>query len=252
MALHHPIYALQDQAASILTTLPSLAGGKLCGGTALARCYLHHRVSFDLDFFLPTPFDPVAFGQQLKQAGFKAKALDVVQDAQRANQWHGFLVFGQDRLKLSAVEDAYFDVYPAIAGTMGSTSIRTEAIEGLYHRKLLTITHTGGDGMTATGGRQTARDLFDLWVLSQAVAPLTEFMATLPYDYPLPAFEDGLDCMPWFDLIPELKEIQTAPEWQHGKDMEVVRKRLFLDLGIDIDAELEAAAIQVASKRPRP
>lgn len=247
-----PIHRLQEAAARRLRTLPSLAPAKLCGGTALARCHLGHRVSYDLDWFLPAPFDPVAFGMQLKRAGFRARALDVVVDDRRANQWHGWLnLEGQD-LKVSAVEDAYFDVYPAVEATLGDVPVRTESVEGLYHRKLLTVTHASPDGVTATGGRQTARDLFDLWALSTSVAPLRTFVDTLPYDYPLAAFEDGLDCMPWFDLAPGFQELRVAPEWAAGGDVETVRRHLFGQLGIDVDAEMEAALSRPPPKPPRP
>lgn len=245
-----PIYRVQDAALTRLMELPILRQAKLCGGTALARCYLDHRVSYDLDLFLPAPFDPVAFAVALKQAGLKARALEMVVDDTRANQWHGMLLLGDAKLKLSAVEDAYFEVYPSVEMSIGGTPVRTESVEGLYHRKLLTITHASPDGVTATGGRQTARDLFDLWVLSQKVSPLQDFIATVPYDYPLAAFEDGLDNMDWFGLVQEFQQIQAAPQWQSGCDVAVVRKHLFSQLGVDEDededAEPEPADVPVA------
>ena len=244
------ICSVQERALAQLARLPSLAPAKLCGGTALARCHLHHRVSYDLDFFLPAPFDPVAFARQIKAAGLKAQALDVIVDDRRANQWHGIVLLGKERLKVSAVEDAYFEVYPAIQARLGDQTVVTESIEGLYHRKLLTITHAGGDGRTAHGGRQTARDLFDLWVLSQAVAPLGEFMARVPYDYPRAAFEDGLYEMPWFELIPQFKEIMASASWMAGTNMETVRRHLFAQLGIDVDALLDEAAKDTSHPTP--
>jgi len=56
----------QDRAAE--RVLPWVDGGlmaqiKLCGGTALSRFYLQHRISYDLDFFVP------------EGAGFHAQAL---------------------------------------------------------------------------------------------------------------------------------------------------------------------------------
>lgn len=253
MSATPPVYQLQDLALEQLTGLSSIEGAKLCGGTALARCYLQHRVSYDLDFFLPAPFGPVGFAQQLKMAGIKATAVEIVVDDRRANQWHGFVAIDGEQLKLSVVEDAYFDLYPARQVAIGENTVCTEAIEGLYHRKLLTVSHAGGDGRTATGGRQTARDLFDLWVLSQAVAPLAQFVEMVPYDYPLPAFEDGLSNMPWFELINEFGQIRACAPWQHGTDMELVRKHLFSEIGVDVDAEMEQAAkANAALKGARP
>jgi hypothetical protein len=233
----HPVTSLQDAAWRKLASLPSLLPAKLCGGTALSRFYLNHRVSFDLDFFLPPPFDPVRFAAELRLAGIRAEVLAMAVDIRRANQWHGMIKIDGNLLKVSLVEDSYFDLYPEIINSMGGLPVRTETIDGLYHRKLLTITHASEDGVTPTGGRQTARDLFDLWVLSKTVKPLTEFIATVPYDYPMAAFKEGLWDMPWFELTGDLSEIMAAPGFDEGRSIEVVRPHLFKQVGEDVSIE---------------
>ena len=49
---------LQDAAARLV--LPNvnalISGYRLCGGTALSRFHLKHRISYDLDFFVPAGF----------------------------------------------------------------------------------------------------------------------------------------------------------------------------------------------------
>ncbi len=47
------LYQLQEDVLERLQTMgdPQFEQAKLCGGTALARCWLDHRVSYDLDFF---------------------------------------------------------------------------------------------------------------------------------------------------------------------------------------------------------
>ena len=57
---------------------------------------------------------------------------------------------------------------------------------------------------------QTARDLFDLYVLSQEVMPLRPFMQSLPSAYPAAAFDNGLASMPWFELMDELAKIKRV------------------------------------------
>lgn len=250
--LQHPVFQAQDAALSLLFTCPILSQAKLCGGTALARAYLGHRVSYDLDFFLPSPFDPIAFGVQMKQAGLKATALDIVEDPHRANQWHGFVSVNGQKVKVSAVEDAYYDVYPRVEATIGALTVPTEPIEGLYHRKLLTVSHSGGEEGVATGGRQTARDLFDLWVLSQEVAPIRAFMETLPYDYPFPAFEDGIYSMPWFGLVQEFSELAAAPRWKQGQDIGVVREHLFKEIGFVAEEQNDLDEPDAPKKGLRP
>ncbi|MEK7680250.1 MAG: nucleotidyl transferase AbiEii/AbiGii toxin family protein [Deltaproteobacteria bacterium] len=40
----------------------------LIGGTALARCYLQHRASYDLDFFVNARFDPLMIQRRFSGA----------------------------------------------------------------------------------------------------------------------------------------------------------------------------------------
>ena len=227
--------AAQNTALRLLLPLPSLRSAKLLGGTALARCYLKHRVSYDLDFFLPEGFDPNELAVSMKAAGIRAKPLEIVKDASKANQWHGFLVLPEGNLKVSFIQDSYYDVFAAVNKNLDGILVKTETVEGLFHRKLLTVSHPSPDGKTATGGRQTARDLFDLWVLSQAVMPIRKLIASLPYDYPEDAFIDGLDGMPWFDLSSDLAATLANKKWAAGKDVEIVRKYLYAQFGIKIE-----------------
>lgn len=231
----HLVWAAQNAALAQLTKLPSMKNAKLCGGTALSRFHLHHRVSFDLDFFLPEGFDPVRIGMEAKAAGIPLAAASIVSDKNKANQWHGSIRHQKTPLKISFVEDTYYDVYPSVYFEVDGLFVRSESVEGLYHRKLLTVTHASDDGVTPQGGRQTARDLFDLWALDKTVAALDVFMASVPYDYPRAAFEEGLFCMPWFDLRSEFQEIMASERFEGGKDVETVRTDLFHRMNIVVD-----------------
>ena len=52
------LYHLQEDVLVRLQQMgdAQFSTAKLCGGTALDRCWLGHRMSWDLDFFLPGGF----------------------------------------------------------------------------------------------------------------------------------------------------------------------------------------------------
>lgn len=204
---------------------------KLCGGTALSAFYLHHRLSYDLDFFLPK-FSPEHALKAMKDAGATIRTLDLVSRAGEAVQLHLQVKAGTNWIKVSFIEDAYYDLFPAVPQTLGDVAVFTESIDGLYHRKLRTIVGHITEGEEPEGHRQTARDLFDLWVLTQAHMPILPFIETLPYDFPVEALKNGISDMPWFDLIPEFKELSAADGWKDGCDVEVVRNTLLGSLGM--------------------
>ncbi len=227
------LYALQDAVFALLAQMqdPQFAAAKLCGGTALARFWLHHRVSWDLDFFLPEGFNATRLASAIKSAGIKLTVLDLVDGLKIANQLHGTVSHNGSDLKVSFIEDAYYDLYPALERQLGGVPVKTEPIEGLYHRKLRTVSGHVADGEQPDGGRQAARDLFDLYVLSRAHSPILEFMQTLPYEFPKAAFCNGIASMPWFDLMQELGEIDADARWHAAKDIEFLQNALFDAIG---------------------
>jgi len=229
------LYALQE---SVLKKFQSMGNeqfdaAKLCGGTALSRCWLEHRVSYDLDFFLPHGFRVTDLAVSIKKCGINFEAREIVLHEQTANQLHGDVLHEGQRLKVSFIEDAYFELYPPVTKPFGALNTRTEDIPGLYHRKLLTVSGhgQGAEPDSFAGGRQKARDLFDLYVLSSAYMPLKAFMQSLPYSFPEGSFINGLLSMPWYDLIDELEELICAPKWQPAKDVEFLQTALFDQIG---------------------
>lgn len=240
------LYPLQNEVFARLQSMgdAQFAVAKLCGGTALSRCWLGHRLSYDLDFFFPHGFKARDMSAAMKRAGISFDTRDIVDDPRKANQLHGYVLHGGLTLKVSFVEDAYFDLFPAVEGKLGGQPVRTEEIPGLYHRKLRTVAGGGSEGDSFEGGRQKARDLFDLHVLSESCMPIREFMSTLPYEFPAGAFDNGLASMPWFELMDELSEIVCADKWSASKDVEVLQKSLFAQIGATIvmdDLAQEAA-----------
>jgi len=234
------LYRRQDR---VLASLQGLSHeqfneAKLCGGTALSRCWLHHRVSYDLDFFLPRGFQAIPFSTSLKRGGIEMEVMGMTDDPYKANQLHGFIVHAGERLKVSFIEDSYFDVYPTVQAQLGGLIVNTESMAGLYHRKLRTVSGRLSEGSEVVGGRQTARDLFDLYVLSQTYMPIREFIATLPYAFPSDAFDNGLASMDWMSLTSELQELQCAPQWEIAKDISTLQEALYREIGATAIDEL--------------
>lgn len=234
------LYRLQNH---VLASLQGLNDGqfskaKLCGGTALARCWLHHRYSYDLDFFLPLGFQAIPLSSSLKRGGIVLEVTGMTDDQYKANQLHGFIVHADERLQISFIEDSYFDVYPAVQAKLGDLIVNTEEVAGLYHRKLRTVSGHLGEGSEVVGGRQTARDLFDLYVLSQAYMPIRDFIATLPYAFPSDAFDNGLASIPWMSLTSELQELRCDPQWEAAKDISTLQEALYREIGATAVDEL--------------
>lgn len=230
----------QDCAAELVLPIVGadlMAQIKLCGGTALSRFHLRHRISFDLDFFVP---EGVGFNAQILadkvSSKIKIQGLEVTHDSIKADQIHFFVpISGGNPIKVSFVEDMYSSTFPIVPSglSVGGIDIQTESVQGLYHRKLRTVVGWAkNDAQMPSGGRQTARDMFDLFVLSQEVMPLKPFIESLPYAFPIDAFTGGVALMPWFDISEELEQTITSPTWKSGMDVSKVRDHLFTELGM--------------------
>ena len=198
----------------------------LAGGTALARCYLQHRVSFDLDFFVNAKFDPVVIQRRLSSAGILLRMVEVVNNPMYVVQLHGMIDVDGEPLRVSIVEDIYADMFPFKT----VDKIRTEAIEGLYHRKLRTITGSGEGAASSTGrtthegARQTARDLFDLYVLSSEIMPLMKFVREVNRHgagVPEALLISGFRNIRWKELMDEFDMLQKADRYKGIKVYDV-------------------------------
>ena len=84
------LYPLQEVVLSRLQSMgdAQFDASKLCGGTALSRCWLDHRMSYDLDFFLPLGFKVTDLAVAMKQSGINFETQDIVDDIDKANQLH--------------------------------------------------------------------------------------------------------------------------------------------------------------------
>lgn len=152
----------------------------LAGGTALAKFYFQHRDSYDLDFFSQTYStakvkDLIRFIE--KETGKKMKLL-------RQNSKEGFaqlsiydLPLGKNEsLKIDFVED----VLPLLGSLKRIDGIDVLSLEDIYLRKIHAISGTL-PVMTKTGqrhflgGREEAKDLYDLYQLSSTHKRLSHF-----------------------------------------------------------------------------
>jgi len=149
-----------------------IANALLCGGTALARFYLNHRISYDLDFFVPTKFNPEALLLKLASINLEIKDPVIEKRDQYCKQMTGLVTIDNEAIKIDFVEDIYEGMFDCV--NIGAA--RTETIDGLYHRKIRTVSGMYRKDGSINGGRQTARDVFDLYVLSQSVEPLGQFI----------------------------------------------------------------------------
>lgn len=178
----------------------------LAGGTALARYYLHHRVSYDLDFFVAGGFSPEKLSIALGRIGINLSDVQIEAGGTFVHQLHGYANVDGSTVKISFVEDVYEDMWPK----KQFGSVMTEEIGGLYHRKLRTLSGSGY-GKNTKGARQTARDLFDAYVLSSQVQPIHSFIDESNQhgaNYPQDALCANILSMPWIDLMEEFEGLE--------------------------------------------
>ncbi len=184
----------------------SISNCILAGGTALARYYLHHRVSYDLDFFVGGTLSPEKLSIALGRIGINLSDVQIESGGVFAHQLHGYANLDERIVKISFIEDVYEGMWP----TRQVGDVITEEIGGLYHRKLRTISGSGY-GKNTKGARQTARDLFDAYVLSSQVQSIHGFLAEANQhgaNYPQDAFCANILSMPWFDLMDEFEGLE--------------------------------------------
>jgi predicted nucleotidyltransferase component of viral defense system len=147
----------------------------LTGGTALAF-HFHHRFSEDLDFFT--------------QRYSKVKADEIMKFVTKKTDYSFQLVFEQDSPKLLPIKmytlaighgltlkvDIVQDPYRNIQDTKNGM----HSIEDIFYRKVfiaLNPRHAGVDdtGREMTTSRREAKDIFDIYYLSEHYQPLEEF-----------------------------------------------------------------------------
>ncbi|MHA1558852.1 MAG: nucleotidyl transferase AbiEii/AbiGii toxin family protein [Alphaproteobacteria bacterium] len=165
----------------------------LAGGTALSLFYFQHRKSYDVDLFTTD------FSQ--KRAQEIVKLLEETLDAkstliaEQLNESTAKMLVYQlyfpngSTCKIDFVQE----LIPQLKPLRNVDGIPILSLEDIYLRKIYCVSGTiaeqniiGADIMI--GGRQEAKDFYDLYCLSQTLMPLSEF-ANL---YGTPTLKEGL------------------------------------------------------------
>lgn len=158
-----------------------LEGFYLAGGTALSSFYFKHRESHDLDFFTKD------FARSRIERLMLELAKDIGLEIELSGEQDkpGFakmLVYSlkideNNSLKIDFVEDVYKLLEPL--KTIDGISVLS--IQDIYFRKILTacgsVVKIDAIGKQSfAGGRQDAKDFFDLYFLSITFMPLSRYV----------------------------------------------------------------------------
>lgn len=164
----------------------------LGGGTALSLFYLRHRESFDLDFFtkdfserrvkeiISVIEDSLKVKIMLKGGLTSKKSAKMLRCYVQTNDKKSLDIDGdKNSLKIDFLEDVYYYI-PSYNTVIEGIPILSQ--ENIYLRKIYascgtleTQDNTGRKKFV--GGRQEAKDLFDLYFLSKDFMRLSKFVA---------------------------------------------------------------------------
>ena len=158
----------------------------LAGGTALSLFYFQHRESYDLDFFA-REFSRENARSVMKlvsgQAGYGSELIG--EESRRG--FAAMMVYALQIDKESALKiDFVQDFYPLMEPLKEINGIKVLSISDIYFRKILatcgTIPAVSDSGrMIFVGGRQEAKDFFDLYFLSKTFMPLSWVVMGIPW-----------------------------------------------------------------------
>jgi len=152
----------------------------LAGGTALSLFYFKHRKSLDLDFFTQD-FKKVQVMQIIRFLSENLhKKIELIAEQSRKDRikilMYSVPVDNKRSLKLDFVQD-YHKLIKPVKSVNG---IKVLSLEDIYIRKIYAATGTfqrediiGARMMT--GGRQEAKDFYDLYCLSKIFMKLSHF-----------------------------------------------------------------------------
>lgn len=174
---------LKNQQLQILQALATqIDDFYLVGGTALSLFYFDHRESEDLDFFTKN-FSSERVVQVVDYLKKKiSAAIDLKADnLSEANQIKMMVYNAQMENQIIKI-DFVEDVLPLINPFQRKNEINVLSVEDIYLKKIYAVGGfaSGLDDVGQVkfdGGRQKAKDLFDLYFLSKEFLSLSEFVA---------------------------------------------------------------------------
>ncbi|MCA1789437.1 MAG: nucleotidyl transferase AbiEii/AbiGii toxin family protein [Thioalkalivibrio sp.] len=177
---------------AMLRRLAAVAGDRglyLAGGTALA-IQIGHRRSVDLDWFSPSPIDPMALAADLRDAGVPVDVTDIEE---------GTLHGKAGGVKLSFLEYRYRDLVPPTEWP--EYGVRLAALKDLACMKL-----------SAIGGRGSKKDFIDIFALGREKFTLDQMLRFYGQKYDVSDLGHTLFALTYFDDA----EQEETPEmlWQ--------------------------------------
>ena len=207
---------LESQSAVLKALAGKLGDFYLAGGTALANYHLqHHRESYDLDFFAqqynPSRVDEIAksISDQLK------KTMRVVAREEGRAKFADIRRYDLILDKKTALRiDFVRDVHDRLEPLMEINGIQVLSLPDIYLRKIYAVTGVlakpdATGRMITEGGRQTARDLFDLYHLSTRYQPLSDFAVKYCDDMQIEGLCNWYHSFDRMTIKTELLEIRT-------------------------------------------
>lgn len=169
----------RDKALGVLRN--KLDGFYLGGGTALSQYYFKHRESYDLDFFTKD-FNENRINSLITRIGdgikIKPKLAGIQNQEGKAKILiYHFPIDSERLLKIDFIEDNFL----LLSNLINIDGIPILSKDDIYLRKIyatcgsyLQVDQAGRQAFR--GGRQEAKDFFDLFYLSKTYMPLSEFV----------------------------------------------------------------------------
>lgn len=192
----------------------------LVGGTALSLRY-HHRVSEDLDFFTQsytTKLHRRIAAHIREKTAYSFTLIDEEKRKGYVNMAvYEFEIGRESVLKVDFVSDFVDLLKPRRENGMAS-------IEDVYYRKILAVVGwkrgKSPTGRVLAGGRQKAKDLFDIFYLSRHVKALSEWF---PKYFDPDTYER---LAAWYLSVPKQKTVMELLELVPEYDTKAVFKHL--------------------------
>jgi hypothetical protein len=202
----------------VLKVMPGkMDGFYLAGGTALSSYHFqHHRESYDLDFFVqkyaPAQVDKIAaYLEKRTRKKMKVVAREEGKKKFADIRRYDLVIGPENALRIDFVRD----VHELLEPVMMVNGIPVLSLADIYLRKIFAVTGVIAKpdvtGRTVTeGGRQTARDLFDLYHLSLRAEPLASFAGRHCDDLQIEGLCNWFRSFDRTAIKIELAEVRTA------------------------------------------
>ncbi len=219
-------------------------GFYLAGGTALSMCYFQHRASYDLDFFTQS-FSQKRIKACVDDLAGKINGTIELVEQNLGDDFAKIMVYrialdDGGLCKLDFVEDSF----ALMNRCKRVDGVDVLSLEDIYIRKIAAIAGTvqkqgiiGKDMMV--GGRQEAKDLYDIYILSSIFLPLSTFVKMIQAK---PVMIEGI--IQWYQLFDRMQmktgllDLITA----HTIDYRSIDEHLKEQIDLILDQEIGGIA----------